>query len=81
MPYYSVHIRGGDDYEQRGREVRESLRGQDADYKREANFFYVQRKKGGLKDLEALVQGMVGAEYDVSVHRILKSEFEWRKDG
>lgn len=77
MPYYSIHIAGGDVCESEATSVKEALRGKASDYKAEQNFFYVQshRKR---EDLEALVVGMVSDECEVSVRRILKSEYNWR---
>ena len=78
MPYYSVSITGGEDCEAAGREAREMFRGRDADYVAAPNFFYVQTKA----DQATLQRNLSSFEYDgytVTVSKIKKAEFEWRR--
>lgn len=78
MPYYSVRISDGEDADQAGREAREMFSGGDADYTGSANFFYVQRNYD-LATLQRNVEDLLGGEYTVTVKKISKKEFFWRR--
>jgi hypothetical protein len=78
MPYYSVHITGGEDCESAGREARQTFNGTDADYTGSANFFYVQRNYD-RDTLKRNVEDLLGDEYTVEVKKITRNEFFWRR--
>lgn len=76
MPYYSVHITGGKDAAQAGREARQMFDGRDADYTNSPNFFYVHRAYDKAT-LKRNLGSFLTDGYEVSVKRISKREFGW----
>lgn len=78
MPYYSIRIVGGKKPEERSAEVREALRGRDADHTGARTFCYVQNHRSE-SELQALVEGMADKDNDVRVKRIKRDEYFWKK--
>lgn len=78
MPYYSIRIVGGEEPVERGIEVREALRGRDADHTGARTFFYVQNHRTEA-DLQKLVVGMADKDNEVRVKRIKRDEYFWKK--
>lgn len=80
MPFYSVHISGGDDKDGAGRDMREMFNGTDADYTGCPNYFYVQRNYD-LNKLRSNIDSALDGEYEVTVKKISREEFFWRRRG
>lgn len=78
MPYYSVRISGGKDQDAAGREARAMFSGTDADYTGTDSFFYVH-KPYSKAQLEENLSAFTADGYDISVKRILKTEYHWRR--
>ena len=78
MPYYAIHITGGENCIEAGFEARSMFGGKEADYCQRANYFYVQRKYDQRK-LEENLSSFVGRGYDVDVKRISRNEFHWER--
>jgi hypothetical protein len=77
MPYYSVHITGGDDCRVAGFKARETFSGRKADYTGHANFFYVERSYDE-DQMKTNVESVVGPTYDVVVKEISEEQFFWQ---
>lgn len=78
MPYYSIRIVGGKQPEARSAEVREALRGRDADHIGARTFCYVQNHRTEA-ELQSLVEGMADEDNEVRVKRIKRDEYFWKK--
>ncbi|SFI05545.1 hypothetical protein [Methylobacterium brachiatum] len=79
MPYYSVRITGGDACDQEALNVKNTFNGRDTDYTGSVNFFYVQRNYS-RDQLEENIKNMVSNDCDLEVKKILKREYEWKKN-
>lgn len=77
MPYYSVYISGGKDQLAAGKEAREALNERAADYTGGVNFFYVHKPYDRAK-LARIVQDIIGSDYQVTVKRVAKAEYDGR---
>ena len=76
MPYYSISLFGGS--REHRKAVRETFGGRESDYTGHEVVFHVERNDDIAK-MRANLEGVVPDGIDITVKKIGKMEFEWRK--
>lgn len=77
MPYYSVHIHGGDEDRSIASDLRETFRGKAADYTGHPIFYAKNHRT--LSEFRALVESMVNKGHEVTVRKITMRQYDWER--